>query len=58
MLERLNREIKRRTTVASLFPNEASLLRLISAILVESSEEWEIVNTQLKVSEVDYSSPF
>jgi transposase-like protein len=41
MVERLNREIKRRTRVASLFPNEASLLRLVSAILMETSEEWE-----------------
>ena len=41
LLERLNREIKRRTRVASLFPNEASLLRLASAILAEISEEWE-----------------
>jgi transposase-like protein len=41
MLERLNKEIKRRTRVATLFPNEASLLRLVSAILVEITEEWE-----------------
>jgi putative transposase len=41
MLERLNREIRRRTRVASIFPNDASLLRLASAILVEQSEEWE-----------------
>jgi len=41
MLERLNKEIKRRTRVATLFPNENSLLRLVSAILVEISEEWE-----------------
>lgn len=41
MVERLNREIKRRTKVAGLFPNEASLLRLVSSILVETSEEWE-----------------
>ena len=41
MIERLNREIKRRTRVASLFPNEASLLRLVSALLMETSEEWE-----------------
>jgi len=41
MLERLNREIKRRTTVCTLFPNDASLLRLVSAILMEKSEEWE-----------------
>jgi len=41
LLERINREIKRRTRVAGLFPNEASLLRLASAILAEVSEEWE-----------------
>jgi transposase-like protein len=41
MLERLNREIKRRTRVATLFPNEASLLRLITSVLMEVSEEWE-----------------
>ncbi len=49
MLERLNREIKRRTRVASLFPNEASLLRLVSAILMETSEEWETGKKYLKL---------
>lgn len=41
MLERVHREIKRRTRVATLFPNEAALLRLVSAVLAELSEEWE-----------------
>jgi transposase-like protein len=41
MLERLSRELKRRTRVATLFPNTDSLLRLVSAILIEISEEWE-----------------
>ncbi len=41
MLERQNKEIKRRTRVATLFPNEASLLRLVTAVLVELSEDWE-----------------
>jgi transposase-like protein len=41
MLERTNREIRRRTRVATLFPNEASCLRLVSAVLMEISEEWE-----------------
>lgn len=41
MVERQNREIKRRTRVSGLFPNESSLLRLVSAILMEVSEEWE-----------------
>jgi putative transposase len=40
-LERLNREIKRRTRVVSIFPNEAACLRLVSAILLETSDEWE-----------------
>jgi len=41
MLERLNRELKRRTRVATLFPNEASLLRLATAVLMETDEEWQ-----------------
>lgn len=41
MVERLNREINRRTRVAGLFPNESSLLRLVSSVLIETSEEWE-----------------
>lgn len=41
LVERINRELKRRTRVATLFPNEHSLLRLVSAVLVEISEEWE-----------------
>ncbi len=40
-VERLNEEIRRRTRVARLFPNEASCLRLVTAILMETSEEWE-----------------
>ena len=40
-LERVNKEIKRRTRVAGLFPNEAALLRLVTAILAETSDEWE-----------------
>lgn len=40
-LERLNEEIKRRTRVARIFPNEASALRLVAAIAIEQSEEWE-----------------
>jgi putative transposase len=41
LLERINKEVKRRTRVATLFPNEAALLRLVSAVLMEISEEWE-----------------
>jgi transposase-like protein len=40
-LERLNREVRRRSRVAVLFPNEASCLRLVTAIVMEISDEWE-----------------
>lgn len=40
-LERFNQELKRRTRVARIFPNRASLLRLVSALAMEQSEEWE-----------------
>ena len=41
-LERVKKEIRRRTRVVGVFPNEASCLRLVSAILMEISEEWQI----------------
>ena len=41
MLERVSQEVKRRTRVVRIFPNEASCLRLISAILMEISEVWQ-----------------
>jgi transposase-like protein len=41
MCEVLNRQLKRRTRVVGLFPNTASVLRLVTAQLVELSEEWE-----------------
>jgi putative transposase len=40
-LERLCREIRRRTRVVGIFPNETSCLRLVSALLMETSETWE-----------------
>ena len=50
MVERLNREIRRRTRVVGIFPSEESCLRLISAVLVEVSEEWEMGSVYLSVS--------
>lgn len=46
-LERLSREIKRRTRVVSIFPNEAACLRLISAVLMEIDETWQTDRTYL-----------
>jgi transposase-like protein len=40
-LERLNRELKKRTRKVSIFPNEASLVRLYGAMLMEIDERWK-----------------
>ena len=49
--ENLNRQIRRRTRVATIFPNLESLLRLSSAILVEISEEWENSKAYLNMNQ-------
>jgi transposase-like protein len=46
-IERLNREIRRRTVVVGIFPNEAACLHLISAVLMEYDEEWQTGRTYL-----------
>lgn len=55
LMERISKELKRRTRVATLFPNEASLLRLVSAVLMEISEEWETEKIYLRMDNL--SSP-
>jgi len=50
-LERLNKEIKRRTRVATIFPNEASCLRLVTAVVMEISDEWETGRVYLTMDE-------
>lgn len=52
-LERVNREIKRRTRVATLFPNAESALRLVTGVLIEIHEEWVTGKVYLDVSRLD-----
>lgn len=48
-LERLNAEIKRRTNVVGIFPNEAAIVRLVGAMLEEQSDEWALQRRYLQL---------
>ena len=47
MIERLNREIRRRTGVVGIFPNESSYVRLVTTYLMEYAEDWSVSKAYL-----------
>ena len=59
-LERLNKEIKRRTRVVGIFPNDAAIIRLVGALLLEQQEEWQLegrrVFSELSMDKLDSSN--
>ena len=52
MVERLNKEIKRRTSVIEIFPSEQSAERIIGALLVDQDEKWQVGRTYLNMDEL------
>ncbi|TVM01496.1 MAG: IS256 family transposase, partial [Candidatus Brocadia sp. WS118] len=50
MLERLNKEIRRRTNVIGIFPNENSYIRLVTSYLIEYSEDWSTSRSYINKS--------
>lgn len=56
LLERVNQEVRRRTRIVRIFPNEASCLRLVSAVLMEIDENWQVGRKYLRFEEKEIVS--
>jgi transposase-like protein len=57
LLERVNQEVRRRTRIVRIFPNEEACLRLVSAVLMEIDENWQVGHKYLRFGEKEAASP-
>jgi transposase-like protein len=56
-LERVNKEVKRRADVVGIFPGEASIVRLIGAVLLEQNDEWQLQHRYMQVEAMAELTP-
>ncbi len=52
-LERLNKEIKRRTHVVGIFPNQIAIVRLVGALMLEQNDEWAVTRRYMTLDTID-----